>query len=165
MLLVGVLPLLVAWKAPENSCDFVAKPHHPDPHKLMQEYLRRDFRGDFTSANAWFDSAIMCPGHVPGWDAATIVASYSIRDSRIDRDTAHLTVDYLQLGTTWSDGGVKIDPGKRTIRFKLEKTPFGWRLENHFNNWHISLPSALGTSKIKPNDRKRLEATAARLQY
>ncbi|MNY36083.1 hypothetical protein D3C86_1705480 [compost metagenome] len=88
------------------------------------------------------------------------MASYSIRAAQVESKAAQFTVDYQQLGMTWSDGSVKIDPGKRTTHFKLEKTPYGWRITEPFNNWHVSLASALSEGKIQARDRKRLEATA-----
>src|SRR5437867_3710189 len=62
------------------GCMFVAENIHPEPKRLVEEYLRRDAIGEFLSSttNHWDLGARTCPGHEAAFDAATVVTSYDV---------------------------------------------------------------------------------------
>lgn len=159
LLLLGILtfPLLQGWTPPEESCEFQRVHAHPDAMALVREYVRRDFNGEFTSASQWFNGALLCPGHVPGWDVATIVASYSIGVARPGKGALSIPVTYRILGTTWFDSQIAEDVRRETVTFVLEKTPFGWRIVEPQQNQHVSPQTLLNAPEFSKEGRRRLQ--------
>jgi hypothetical protein len=144
LLLFCAWPFLHGWTPPEDSCLFRRVKRHSYAETLLQEYLKRDFQGQFTSWSDWHASALLCPGHEPGWDSSTIVASYSIGVPRQSRETYSVPVTYQKLGAAWSDGGFEEGVERETVAFVLMRTPFGWRIVEPQQNPHQS-PKALLT--------------------
>lgn len=157
---IGLLPLLLAWKAPEPSCAFVRSKHHPSAEKLVREFLKRDYAGEMLSANAWWNSAMLCPGHIPGWDTSTVIASYSIQSKRVGNTQARFSVRYDCLGTLSTDGSFEVGEGPQISEFVLRKTPFGWRIEEPVDNQHIQIDVALAHPYLTDESRRRLKTSA-----
>ncbi|MNR89313.1 hypothetical protein D3C72_202780 [compost metagenome] len=159
LLLLGILtvPLLQGWTPPEESCEFRRVKAHPDPQALLREYLRRDFNGEFTSANQWQMGALLCPGHEPGWDSATIVASYSIGVAVPGKKVRSFPVTYQILGSTWSDGSIKEEPRRERIVFVLVQTPYGWRIAEPQQNQHLDPRTLLNEPMYSSEGRRHLQ--------
>src|SRR5207244_12593135 len=80
------------------------------------------------------DTATLCPGHMPGPDAFTVVRDYRRIGSHIGPDTAVFDVVYSRLGTTaYAPGGERIivpDFRPETLHYSLIRTRTGWRLDS-----------------------------------
>ncbi|MNK80770.1 hypothetical protein D3C87_1004950 [compost metagenome] len=159
LLLLGSLtvPLLQGWTPPEESCDFQRVKAHPDPKALLREYLRRDFSGEFESASPWKMGALLCPGHGPGWDSATIVASYSIGVAPPGKKVLSFPVTYQILGATWSDGSIEEGTRRERVVFVLVQTPYGWRIAEPQQNPHVDPRMLLNAPMYSSDGRRQLQ--------
>jgi hypothetical protein len=127
----------------DSTCDLVTTYANPDPDSLVFEYLRRDGRGDFMSANDWEAAAVDCPGHEPGWDTATLVGGFVAAPLRRRSDTVSLLVTYSRVYPLFQrDSGFALGPMQALEQdtFVVLRTPFGWRIDKPVINPHV-LPS------------------------
>jgi hypothetical protein len=102
-------------------------PNHPDPGKLVREYVRRDGGGEFLSSNTFWVSATECAEG--GADVARVITSSSIDSLGIRADTARFAVTYHFLGDLLQ-GPVGFAPNVRTQTdtFVVIRRPYGWRI-------------------------------------
>jgi hypothetical protein len=102
-------------------------PGHPDPGKLVREYVRRDGGGEFLSSNTFWVSATECAEG--GADVARVITSSTIDSLGIRADTARFAVTYHFLGDL-SQGPVGFAPNVRTQTdtFVVIHRPYGWRI-------------------------------------
>ena len=126
---------------PDPTCGFIKVAAHPDPARLIEEFVARDARGEFTRASAWFNGAVDCPGHEPGPDEAAVVTAHEMRMVARGPDTAAAIVTWQRIGYASGDRqrraiGVEID----TLR--AVRTPFGWRVASPALNPHVPSPAA-----------------------
>lgn len=131
--------------------------HHPDPAKLVQEYLKRDARGDFMSSHSWNSSALMHPIQ-SGWDSATTISGYKIDTVYVKSDEAlyNVTYDVIAPVSQNSKGFViTINPQPKTIRFILKNTQWGWRIEEP-NQHPFILPETI-VNRLSEDDQKKLK--------
>lgn len=130
---------LVSAALADTTCAFVAETLHPDALPLAQEFVERDARGEFRAANAWFNSAVTCPGHEPGPDAATVVRAHSIRLLVETADSARFEVTWERVGYSDARGEVSA-PGTDFDTLFLLRTPFGWRVSSPALDPHAPVP-------------------------
>lgn len=131
--------------------------HHPDPFQLTMEYLKRDANGEFLRSSPWNSSAMLHPIQ-PGWDSATLISGYEIDNVQIDSSQAIFDVTYNVIAriTQNSKGPYLIfDPEKKTTRFELKQTPWGWRIAQPNQHPHI-LPQAI-MPRLPAEDREKLQ--------
>lgn len=102
-------------------------PAHPDPGKLVREYVRRDGGGEFLSSNTFWVSATECAEG--GADAARVITSSTIDSLGIRADTARFAVTYHFLGDLLQ-GSVGFAPkvNTETDTFVVIHRPYGWRI-------------------------------------
>ena len=125
----------------DETCDFVRIAAHNDPTRLIDEFVARDARGEFTESSEWFNGAVDCPGHEPGPDQAVIVASHAVRVLSRGRDSVLAEVTWRRLG--YVTGGVeRAAPGVYLDTLRAIRTPFGWRIESPALNPHVPGPAA-----------------------
>ena len=132
----------------ERSCDFAKVMSHLDPAVLLREQLRRDAAAELTHSQPWFDTAVDCPGHLPGPDAYTLIARYAMGPVTVSGDSAWATVTFWRLGTVWP-GTDHFQADTATVRqtVRLWHSPYGWRLRSETFPWlNILLSSAFGLS-------------------
>jgi hypothetical protein len=126
---------------------------------LLHEFVRRDAEGDFLRTNDWYGTAVMCPGHVPGWDEATLILGYQAT-SLEETDTLSLfEVRYEEAGTlTQDERGMFLREEQQvtTDTFRLLKTAYGWRIESPIQHQRIMPKAALGLNRMHPASRARL---------
>lgn len=102
-------------------------PSHPDPGKLIREYVRRDAGGEFLNSNKFWLSATECAGG--GSDFAQVITSYTIDSLGIRADTARFAVQYRFLGDLLQ-GPAGFAPKVRTETdtFVVIRRSYGWRI-------------------------------------
>lgn len=102
-------------------------PNHPDPGKLVREYVRRDGGGEFLSSNTFWVSATECAEG--GSDVARVITSSTIDSLGLRADTARFAVTYHFLGDLLQ-GPVGFAPKVRTETdtFVVIHRPYGWRI-------------------------------------
>ena len=125
----------------DETCEFVRIAAHNDPTRLIDEFVARDARGEFTESSAWFNGAVDCPGHEPGPDQAAVVATHAVRVLTRDQDSVLAEVTWRRLG--YVTGGVeRAAPGVDIDTLRAIRTPFGWRIESPALNPHVPGPAA-----------------------
>ena len=146
------------------GCDMVATQANPQPFGLVREYLRRDEIGEFTSTSRWHEEAVTCPGHLPGWDAVTVVTASRIQSLTLGPDTARYAVTYDILGELDDDStgpnGLRVARRAELDTFVVLRTPFGWRIDMPVINPHVSLDVA-HRFPLKSHDRRVLDSLAS----
>ncbi len=102
-------------------------PNHPDPGKLVREYVRRDATGEFLSTNAFWVSATECAEGGP--DVARVIISFTIDSLGIRADTARFAVTYHFLGDLLQGPvGFAAKVRTQTDTFVVIHRPYGWRI-------------------------------------
>lgn len=102
-------------------------PGHPDPGKLVRDYVRRDASGEFLSSNKFWVSATECAEG--GSDVAQVITSYAVDSLGILADTARFAVTYHFLGDLLQGaGGFTAKVRTETDTFVVIHRPYGWRI-------------------------------------
>ena len=103
-------------------------PGHPDPGKLVRDYVRRDAGGEFLSSNKFWVSATECAEGGP--DVAQVITTYTVDSLGIVADTARFAVTYHFLGDLLGGaGGFRAKVRTETDTFVVIHRPYGWRIE------------------------------------
>jgi hypothetical protein len=134
---------------------------HPDPDSLIIEFLRRDTQGQFLQTEKWLDSATVCPGNLPGPDFFTLVADVHLVASSRTADTAQYLAVYRRLGwsgrdTTGTELTVRPSPRADTLRFRLVRTAFGWRVDDPEMPQYVL--AATVRNRFPPAEQARLDS-------
>ena len=105
-------------------------PGHPDPGKLIRDYVRRDAGGEFLTSNKFWSSATECAAG--GSRFAQVITTYAIDSLGISSDTARFAVRYHFLGDLLQ-GPSGFGPKVRTETdtFVAIHRPYGWRIVGH----------------------------------
>jgi hypothetical protein len=102
-------------------------PGHPDPGKLVRDYVRRDGGGEFLASNKFWSSATECAGG--GSQFARVITSYAIDSLGIRADTARFAVQYHFLGDLLvGPSGFAPNVRAETDTFVVIHRPYGWRI-------------------------------------
>jgi hypothetical protein len=128
---------------PVKNEDFgiVKRNLHPNPSLLLSEYLKRDSKGEFLKQNEWFDTALLKPFIVPGWDAATLIEKYDVDTIEIDSNFASFNVTYYKIADILQNkNGQYLSFSKKTElkKYNLQLTKYGWRISPPYVNPHVS---------------------------
>ncbi|MBN2600472.1 MAG: hypothetical protein JXR87_00610, partial [Candidatus Marinimicrobia bacterium] len=131
--------------------------HHPDPAELVKEYLRRDAKGDFLRTDPWYITAKLHPIG-SGWDQAYLISGYKTDYLHVDSAHASYEVSYDLIA--WIrfnlDGPyLTFRPEKKMVRFELENTSWGWRIDRPAQPSHI-LPKVI-IHRLSDEDQKELK--------
>ena len=126
----------------DSSCEFVRTVAHADPESLINEFVARDARGEFTSSTAWFNGAVTCPGHEPGPDEATQVRSHQLRIIARGRDSVLAEVIWERVGYV-GRGADALAPGVDHDTLVALRTEFGWRIASPALDPHVPVPPPL----------------------
>lgn len=127
---------------------------HADPGKLVQEYLQRDGSGAFLKADPWLNSALECPSHSPGWDAATLVTSFQTLPITVTTDSATFMVTYGRHSYLVQDSRgffLNPSPAAESDTFVLIRSSHGWRIRWPLQEPHLLPPAALRLH-LQPTD-------------
>ena len=106
-----------------------------------------------------------CPAHAPGWDAFTLVTSYTSSPLGATPDTARYLVSYARLGYLEQDSTgfmIRADSGLERDTVVLAKTAYGWRINDWDEEPHLLSAGALKLTTLRESDRKRLKKLGAR---
>ena len=145
-----------------EECLRSATPGYSDPADLAREYVDRDGAGQFTSASRWLQEAHYCPGHLPGWDLATLVKEATVDSVASQGPVATAYVTYRQLGYIESDGagffGFEEELGDLAVTIRMVRLVDGWRVETQ-QHPHL-LPAA---ALARPRWSDSLQAVIERL--
>lgn len=123
----------------DSTCEFVRVVAHPDPTALLNEFVARDARGEFTRASAWFDGAVSCPGHESAPDQATMARNPRTELLSRTSDTLRAVVTWDRLGYS-ADGAEAQAPGADNDTVVVLRTPYGWRVASPALNPHVPVP-------------------------
>ena len=105
-------------------------PKHPDPGKLIRDYVRRDAGGEFLATNKFWSSATECASG--GSEFAQVITSYTIDSLGIRADTARFAVRYHFLGDlVQGPSGFAPKVRTETDTFVVIHRPYGWRIVGH----------------------------------
>lgn len=112
-----------------DGCMFARVPRFVDPQALVMEYVTRDAAGGFLATSPWIDSALTCPGHLPGWDANTVITGFEVGTATVAGPHATVPVSYTAVGGL--DGWNHFSSVPRSVQvvFELVNTPWGWRID------------------------------------
>jgi hypothetical protein len=127
------------------SCMFEKVQAHSDGEALVREFLVRDARGDFMSADEWFNLATDCVGHEPGPDSHALIAGYQVEIGRPNDTTLLAIVSERSIGwVSYGEHGdphLSIEPAKLVDTLRVRRTKFGWRVQGPALRQHVSLSS------------------------
>ena len=131
---------------------------HPDPGKLVREYVARDATGEFLSFGPFWRSATECAGE--GTDGAAVVASYSIDSLGITRDTARFVVTYRFLGDLVQSALRGFEPRVSTTvdTFVVIHRPYGWRIVGEHDLPTLDVNGAKTHWPLTPADLHSLDS-------
>jgi hypothetical protein len=128
------------FMSPDNHCAFDSTANHSDAAGLVREYVQRDVQGAFLRSDAWFNSAVECPGHERSASDYIVVASSDVVPITESGDSARVGVRYRLLGAASPDG-YRPDLKTVTDTVKLARTRFGWRIV-HAPTPHVTVDVA-----------------------
>jgi hypothetical protein len=117
------------------------------PLALVEEYLRRDARGEFTRASEWlFEVALYALNYA--WEAATVISSYEILATEATGNTTRIAVRYDVIGGFVSAGPDGVPMWSLTDSVELQtfvvvRTERGFRLAGPALNPHMSARTVL----------------------
>lgn len=123
----------------DSTCAFVLRAAHPEPIRLVREFVERDARGEFTRSSNWFDGAVDCPGHEAAPDQATMARAHQIRVFARGRDSVRAEVRWQRIGY-FGHGGDAVAPGVEVDTLTVLRTPYGWRIASPALNPHMPVP-------------------------
>ncbi len=143
-------------------------PVHASANQLVAEYLERDADGQFLGGDAdpgrWYEGALACPGHTPGWDTAVLVFDWKLRTLNQGNARATYPVESRAFGTSESDSAGLILRPSHSIQLDtltLARTRRGWRLIGFSRMPHV-LPAALLRGRTwRPEYRRTLDSLVA----
>lgn len=141
------------------GCDLLGTITNYGPDSLVAEFLARDGQGAFTQSNPWLDTALACPGQVPGWDGFTLVTGNSTRIISRAFDSIAVEVTYARRGFLDQDSTgfiVREAPSPEVDTFVVIQTPFGWRISAPVQEPHLLKAAALKL-KLNPDYRVMIQ--------
>ena len=117
-----------------EGCDLMRAQRFPDPLELARYYVEQDSAGEFLGTSSVADSVYLCPGHLPGPDAFSVVKDTRLRLLYRADTTAEVEVTGVTAGFMTSDSTdtmyLSPTPPAISYTFLLVKTPFGWRIDS-----------------------------------
>jgi hypothetical protein len=159
------------WEVP--SCEFQKTDLKLSPEKLVSEFVKRNLDGEFTQRSGWLDKASACPGHLPGWDEASVVIMSKVKKISETKDHASINIVYSVAGVH----GTFVDRGKPVFGFtpdakgthevpvaiEVIRTPYGWKMLNNpgpFISPQTALTYKVGEKQLRAGDKPVLEQLA-----
>lgn len=112
---------------PSEGCGFDTTTAHPDPDRLITEFLERDAAGQFLQTDRWFNGATECPGQEPGPDAHLVIDAYRVAPLSRSADTVRVAVTSAVVGM-WGHLGLQPDAREVVDTVTAIRTPHGWRI-------------------------------------
>jgi hypothetical protein len=133
------------------------------PLALVEEYLRRDARGEFAAVSDWLAEVAMFG--LRGWDAMTVINGYEITATEATANTARITVQYDVIGGFVSAGpdGVPLWSLADSVEqqtFVVVRTGRGFRLSGPPLKPHLSARAVL--ERTLPDEYRRALEEALR---
>ena len=157
---VFLIQLANAAKFPwdDESCAFEKIDLKLNSKALVEEYLKRDFNGDFLKQNKWMDQAILCPGHAPGPDTSTVINKYEI----VKFSEEQVVIKYKVVGLIDSEK-FESKTQEESVTVKIKKTPFGYKIDDSFvgGSQHISVKTAIQLATSNKLNSKNIKSLRA----
>jgi hypothetical protein len=151
----------VSWNGEEESCGFVEVRQEWTPGALVREYVRRDGDGEFMSSAPWLDSALTCAGHLPGWDAATVITDVEVSLVDSSEHRVRYALRYAVAGTLQGGNDFERAEMRDEIVMTVVETPWGWRIGEPQLAPRVLPLAAIGAVHPRPNDSAMLALVAA----
>jgi hypothetical protein len=118
----------------DNECEILKKYTNDDGERLLNEYIKRDARGDFLKTDQWIDTAVECPNFVPGPDEFVLVRDFKIGQIKTSENRVQMKVRYYKIGklSQNSSGSFLIlDTTSFEVNVVAIRTDYGWRIKAH----------------------------------
>jgi hypothetical protein len=180
--LVGLLLLVPAGGRQASvppagpACDTVQTYAFPAPADLVRQYLGRMNDGQFLSRWEdvdpssvfgsywpWLRGAVLCPAQLPpigpGVAPAVVVARYSAGAVELSGESAVVTVTFDELGRL-ERGAFTAARRQRSMSLPLRRTPWGWRVERHDAEQHVSVAAALRRIHLGSATQEQIRAAS-----
>ncbi len=112
------------------------------PESLVENYLQKDYCGEFLQQNNWLRDYVINPFMIPAWDKISVINGYKIQDNQFKENKCSVTVEYHIIGQMIQDStGLKFisAPDTVTIDFVTKKTKFGWQILHPGSYPHVGL--------------------------
>jgi hypothetical protein len=138
-------------------------PAKSDALRLVEEYLRRDARGEFRHPSEWLSEVTNF--ETLGYDAITVISSHEILAEEARGDTTRITVQYhvrsgIQSGP---DGPIwTLTDSMELQTFVVVRTDEGIRLAGPPLNPHMSTNAVLEDILVDEQQRRALEEAIRR---
>ncbi len=160
-LMLGLLFFAMLGCADSQSED--RGPHWIDIEKqsgigLVQEYLRRDARGERLRASVWFQETELWD-ESPGYDENSVITAYALETTRSDSVRAEVGIAYFRVGTVVPRGdSLAFIPTIDTVRrlFIASRRHGKWVIEAPRQHPFVSVEYTLAMSGLTDSSRLRL---------
>jgi hypothetical protein len=127
---------------------------------LVEEYLKRDARGEFIQPSEWLSE--VANFEIPRYEAMTLIRSYEVLAQETRGDTTRITVQYDVTGVMPADLKLSRTDSVDLQTFVVVSTEEGVRLTGPRLNPHVSLTAVPEDSLAREEGRRALEEAARR---
>ena len=143
-----------------DDCGLLHAERFTEPLELARYYVDHDSAGVFLETTPVTDSVYLCPNHLPGPDAFTVVKDTRLRLLARTDTSAEVEFAGVAAGTVGSDSTdhryLTPKPAAIVDTFRLVKTAYGWRIDSpQLPDW------VSGTTVLRRADALRLRPDAA----
>jgi len=124
------------WIEPDSLCGFAHVVDHPNPTRLITEFVRRAANGEFDRTSDWLAGASLCYGKEPAYDGGAVVDRYGLQRLDSVPGLVRFILNRWVRGVSypgareWDQKGLLAHD---TLRVRL--TPYGWRITNPAWDW------------------------------
>lgn len=152
-------PAQPLWKDPD--CDTEQYGLQLTPPQLIEEFLRREYRGDFLKADEWLGWAMECPNADDSPESTLIVSDYAVKP--LGQNKFEVTYQ-IEGQANFTSQGVVFAPRPRSLvkHYRCVATPWGWKIAGGFSGERIAADALL--QKIKAEKRRISDDTLKTLQ-
>lgn len=151
----------IALSVDDGGCEANPDAAHPNPQRLISEYLDRGGRGEFLASSAWHDGAVECPGHTPGFDSATLVTGWRLSTLRETADSVLFQVAFDRHSDLTQDStGMYLVPaaGVELDTIIAVRKPFGWRVGGFEFQPHVLPMAAKARLQLREGDQRLIDS-------
>ncbi len=117
----------------DDDCGLLPVSLNPDPIALVRHYVELDKAGHFLETTPYTDSLYLCPNHLSGPDAFTVISGSDVQPMKASDSVAQVLVRSQRIGEIAQDSAgfaFTRNPGTELDTFVVRRTAFGWRIES-----------------------------------